>query len=212
MSISRYDEDGAWTSHHTHCCIGARRATHCATHCATGDDMRTLTTPSLPTLCAAWAYWCSFTDCELLTQTRDCWTISAYRVQFKARAVFEEIQWVTERLSPPPHPPPPKCNPAPSSAWDIVAKSFVLQTIVLTYLEHQLYWDISSSQVSVASYQVVKYLCFHLHIFHTNKTGHLSCRYKYDRLMNLDPQWTCCKWIIAQEWYTHKSGSSMNLL
>ena len=35
MSFSRYDEDGARTSHHTHCCIGARRATHCAT----GDDM-----------------------------------------------------------------------------------------------------------------------------------------------------------------------------
>ena len=31
MSFSRYDEDGARTSHHTHCCIGARRATHCAT-------------------------------------------------------------------------------------------------------------------------------------------------------------------------------------
>ena len=30
MSFSRYDEDGARTSHHTHCCIGARRATHCA--------------------------------------------------------------------------------------------------------------------------------------------------------------------------------------
>ena len=26
--------DGARTSYHTHCCIGA----HCATHCATGDD------------------------------------------------------------------------------------------------------------------------------------------------------------------------------
>ena len=34
MSFSRYDEDGARTSHHTHCCIGARRAAHCAT----GDD------------------------------------------------------------------------------------------------------------------------------------------------------------------------------
>ena len=35
MSFSRYDEDGARTSHHTHCCIGSRRATHCAT----GDDI-----------------------------------------------------------------------------------------------------------------------------------------------------------------------------
>ena len=34
MSFSRYDEDGARTSHHTHYCIGD----HCATHCATGDD------------------------------------------------------------------------------------------------------------------------------------------------------------------------------
>ena len=34
MSFSRYDEDGVRTSHHTHCCIGARRATHCAK----GDD------------------------------------------------------------------------------------------------------------------------------------------------------------------------------
>ena len=34
MSFSHYDEDGARTSHRTHCCIGARRATHCAT----GDD------------------------------------------------------------------------------------------------------------------------------------------------------------------------------
>ena len=34
MSFSRYDEDGARTSHHTHCCIGARRATHSTT----GDD------------------------------------------------------------------------------------------------------------------------------------------------------------------------------
>ena len=34
MSFSRYDKDRARTSHHTHCCIGARRATHCAT----GDD------------------------------------------------------------------------------------------------------------------------------------------------------------------------------
>ena len=33
MSFSRYDEDGALTSHLTHCCIGAR----CVTHCATGD-------------------------------------------------------------------------------------------------------------------------------------------------------------------------------
>ena len=42
MSFSRYDEDGARTSHHTHCCIGARRATHCAT----GDDkMFTHTNP-----------------------------------------------------------------------------------------------------------------------------------------------------------------------
>ena len=32
---SHYDEVGARTSHHTHCCIGARRATHCAT----GDSM-----------------------------------------------------------------------------------------------------------------------------------------------------------------------------
>ena len=31
MSFSPYDEDGARTSHRTHCCIGARRATHCAT-------------------------------------------------------------------------------------------------------------------------------------------------------------------------------------
>ena len=31
MSFSHYVEDGARTSHHTHCCIGARRATHCAT-------------------------------------------------------------------------------------------------------------------------------------------------------------------------------------
>ena len=31
MSFSLYDEDGARTSHHTHCCIGARRATHCTT-------------------------------------------------------------------------------------------------------------------------------------------------------------------------------------
>ena len=31
MSFSRNDEDGARTSHHTHCCIGAHRATHCAT-------------------------------------------------------------------------------------------------------------------------------------------------------------------------------------
>ena len=36
MSLSRYDEDGARTSHHTHCCIGARRATHCAT----GDEAK----------------------------------------------------------------------------------------------------------------------------------------------------------------------------
>ena len=35
MSFSHYDEDGARTSHHTHCCIGARRATHCAT----GDEV-----------------------------------------------------------------------------------------------------------------------------------------------------------------------------
>ena len=35
MSFSRYDEDGALTIHHTHCCIGARRAAHCAT----GDDI-----------------------------------------------------------------------------------------------------------------------------------------------------------------------------
>ena len=35
MSFSRYDEDGAQTSHHMHCCIGARRTTHCAT----GDDL-----------------------------------------------------------------------------------------------------------------------------------------------------------------------------
>ena len=34
MSFSCYDEDGARTSHHTHCCIGARRTAHCAT----GDD------------------------------------------------------------------------------------------------------------------------------------------------------------------------------
>ena len=34
MSFSHYDEDGARTSHRTHCCIGARRATHCAT----GDE------------------------------------------------------------------------------------------------------------------------------------------------------------------------------
>ena len=34
MSFSHFDEDGARTSHRTHCCIGARRATHCAT----GDD------------------------------------------------------------------------------------------------------------------------------------------------------------------------------
>ena len=33
--ISHYDEDEARTSHHIHCCIGARRATHCAT----GDDI-----------------------------------------------------------------------------------------------------------------------------------------------------------------------------
>ena len=38
MSFSHYDEHRARTSHHTHCCIGARRATHCAT----GDDMDTL--------------------------------------------------------------------------------------------------------------------------------------------------------------------------
>ena len=31
MSFSRYDEVGVWTSHHTHCCIETRRATHCAT-------------------------------------------------------------------------------------------------------------------------------------------------------------------------------------
>ena len=31
MSFSHYDEHGARTSHHTHCCIGARRATHYAT-------------------------------------------------------------------------------------------------------------------------------------------------------------------------------------
>ena len=36
MSFSHYDEDGARTSHRTHCCIGARRATHCAM----GDDSR----------------------------------------------------------------------------------------------------------------------------------------------------------------------------
>ena len=34
MSFSHYDKDGAQTSHLMHCCIGARRATHCAT----GDD------------------------------------------------------------------------------------------------------------------------------------------------------------------------------
>ena len=34
MSFSHYDEDGVRTSHRTYCCIGARRATHCAT----GDD------------------------------------------------------------------------------------------------------------------------------------------------------------------------------
>ena len=34
MSFSRYDEHGEQTSHHTHCCIGARSATHCAT----GDE------------------------------------------------------------------------------------------------------------------------------------------------------------------------------
>ena len=37
MSFSRYDEDGARTSHHPHRCIGARHATHCAT----GDDEMT---------------------------------------------------------------------------------------------------------------------------------------------------------------------------
>ena len=31
MSFSRYDEHGARTSHHMHCCIGARRATHYTT-------------------------------------------------------------------------------------------------------------------------------------------------------------------------------------
>ena len=35
MSFSHYDEDGARTSHHTHCCMGARRATQCTT----GDDL-----------------------------------------------------------------------------------------------------------------------------------------------------------------------------
>ena len=38
MSFSHYDEDGARTSHRTHCCIGARRATHCATGDDTGDE------------------------------------------------------------------------------------------------------------------------------------------------------------------------------
>ena len=31
MSFSHYDKDEALSSHHTHCCIGARCATHCAT-------------------------------------------------------------------------------------------------------------------------------------------------------------------------------------
>ena len=31
MSFSRFDEAGARTSHRMHCCIGAHRATHCAT-------------------------------------------------------------------------------------------------------------------------------------------------------------------------------------
>ena len=34
MSFSHYDAHRARTCHHTHCCIGARRAMHCAT----GDD------------------------------------------------------------------------------------------------------------------------------------------------------------------------------
>ena len=31
MSFSHYDKHGARISHHTDCCIGAHRATHCAT-------------------------------------------------------------------------------------------------------------------------------------------------------------------------------------
>ena len=46
MSFSRYDEDRARTSHHTHCCIGARHATHCAT----GDDNTDNTTNSMKLL------------------------------------------------------------------------------------------------------------------------------------------------------------------